>query len=332
MTTTPAAESRRSSLRSVTGAAWYVGLVLAFAGIVTAIVIGTGAQPTLLAFALALPPALTAIGLAWREGKGAVGRLLRQLTVRPANPMWYLVLLIPLAGFLAVDVVAIALGESPNGMFDAIFPAVLIVPLVVVVPAFAEEVGWRGYALPRTLTVLSPLRAAVVLGIPWAMIHIPLYLPGQMNSGSALWSMVTQLIAYSVILTWIRRRDRRKRAGDRALSYAAQRPDAADERDRPLCGVGHPRHRVPGHRDPGRGAWWVQRHAALDRGCDRQRSASVGGYLGREGSANSRILTTDCLKVGRAAPAVRRSSPSPPASTGAALEAVLGGLGLPRRT
>ncbi len=203
MTTTPAAESRRSSLGSVTGAAWYVGLVLAFAGIVTAIVIGTGAQPTLLAFALALPPALIAIGLAWREGKGAVGRLLRQLTVRPANPMWYLVLLIPLAGFLAVDVVAIALGESPNGMFDAIFPAVLIVPLVVVVPAFAEEIGWRGYALPRTLTVLSPLRAAVVLGIPWAMIHIPLYLPGQMNSGSALWSMVTQLIAYSVILTWI---------------------------------------------------------------------------------------------------------------------------------
>ena len=88
-------------------------------------------------------------------------------------------------------------------MFDAIFPAVLIVPLVVVVPAFAEEIGWRGYALPRTLTVLSPLRAAIVLGIPWAMIHVPLYLPGQMNSGSSLWSMVTQLIAYSVILTWI---------------------------------------------------------------------------------------------------------------------------------
>ena len=168
-----------------------------------AIVIGTGGQPTLLAFALALPPALIATGLAWREGNGAVGRLFRQLTVRPANAMWYLVLLIPLAGFLAVDVVAIALGESPKGMFDAIFPAVLIVPLVVVVPAFAEEIGWRGYALPRTLTGLSPLRAAIVLGIPWAMIHIPLYLPGQMNSGSALWSMVTQLIAYSVILTWI---------------------------------------------------------------------------------------------------------------------------------
>ena len=83
------------------------------------------------------------------------------------------------------------------------FPAVLIVPLVALLPAFAEEIGWRGYALPRTLTVMSALRAALVLGIPWALIHVPLYLPGQMNGGSAVWSMVTQIVSYSVILTWI---------------------------------------------------------------------------------------------------------------------------------
>jgi uncharacterized protein len=207
MTSTVAAppqhDASPSGLSRVPGAAWYVGLTLAFAAIAAAAVIGTGAQPTLLAFALALPPALIAIGLAWREGAGAVGRLLRQVTVRPADPRWYLVLLIPLGAFLAVDAVAIALGEPADGMFDDVFPAVLIVPLVVVIPAFAEEIGWRGYALPRTLTALSPLTAAIVLGIPWAMIHVPLYLPGQMNGGSAIWSMLTQIISYSVILTWI---------------------------------------------------------------------------------------------------------------------------------
>jgi membrane protease YdiL (CAAX protease family) len=187
----------------MTGAGWYVGLVLAFAALVAVFTIGTGAPPTLLAFALALPPALIAIALAWREGNGAVGRLLRRTMVLPADRRWYLALLIPVAGFLAVDLTAIALGESPTGLFDAIVPAVLIVPLVVLVPAFAEEIGWRGYALPRTLTALSPLRAAIILGIPWAMIHVPLYLPGQMNGGSALWSMVTQVVAYSVILTWV---------------------------------------------------------------------------------------------------------------------------------
>lgn len=192
-----------SSLGGYRGAAWYVGLTLAFAGLATAAVLISGAEPTLLAFGLALPPALIAIGLAWREGDGALGRLLRSLTVRPANPMWWLVLLIPLGAFLAVDAVAVALGETGAGMFDDVFPAVLIVPLVVLLPAFAEEIGWRGYALPRTLTVMPALRAALVLGIPWALIHVPLYLPGQMNSGSAIWSMVTQILAYSVILTWI---------------------------------------------------------------------------------------------------------------------------------
>ena len=146
---------------------WYVGITLGFAALAAVAIIGTGGQPTLLAFALALPPTLIATALAWREGNGAVGRLFHQLKVHPANPAWYLVLLIPLASFLAVDVIAVVLGQPSAGMFDDVFPAVLIVPLVVVLPAFAEEIGWRGYALPRTLTAMSPLRAAIVLGIPW---------------------------------------------------------------------------------------------------------------------------------------------------------------------
>ena len=205
MTTATAPQERpwSSSMSGVTGAAWYVALTLTFAVLATAAVLVSGAAPTLLAFALALPPAGIAIGLAWREGNGALGRLGRSLTVRPANPMWWLVLLIPLGAFLAVDAVAVAFGASADGLFDDVFPAVLIVPLVVLVPAFAEEIGWRGYALPRTLTVMAPLRAALVLGLPWALIHVPLYLPGQMNAGSAVWSMLTQILAYSVILTWI---------------------------------------------------------------------------------------------------------------------------------
>ena len=202
-TATARQDAWASSLSGVMGAVWFVGITLAFAALATATVLISGAEPTILAFALALPPAAIAIGLAWREGDGALGRLLRSATMRPANPMWYLALLIPVGAFLAVDLVAVALGQPASGLFDDVFPAVLVVPLVVLVPAFAEEIGWRGYALPRTLTVMPALRAALLLGIPWAVIHVPLYLPGQMNGGSAVWSMLTQIIAYSVVLTWI---------------------------------------------------------------------------------------------------------------------------------
>ncbi len=108
-----------------------------------------------------------------------------------------------MVSYLAVDVIAVALGTPAAGLFDDVFPAAVIVPLVVLLPAFTEELAWRGYALPRTMTAMTPLRAALVLGIPWALIHVPLFWPGQMNGGSAVWSMATQVIAYSVILTWI---------------------------------------------------------------------------------------------------------------------------------
>ncbi len=182
---------------------WFVGLTLAFALIATVTAIAAVTDPSLLAFALALAPAAIAIGLAWREGGGAVRGLLRQLTVRPADPIWYAVLLLPAAAFVAVDVVAVALGEPVAGLFDDLFPAILIVPLVVLIPAFTEELAWRGFAVPRALTAMSPLRTALVLGVPWTLIHIGLFLPGRMNAGAAYWSMATQIMSMSVVLVWV---------------------------------------------------------------------------------------------------------------------------------
>jgi hypothetical protein len=51
--------------------------------------------------------------------------------------------------------------------------------------------------------VTSPLRAALVLGVPWALIHIVLQLPGGMNEGTAILPGVVALLSYSVVLTWV---------------------------------------------------------------------------------------------------------------------------------
>jgi len=50
---------------------------------------------------------------------------------------------------------------------------------------------------------MSPLQAALILGVPWTLIHIGLFLPGQMNAGAAYWSMATQIMSLSVILAWV---------------------------------------------------------------------------------------------------------------------------------
>jgi membrane protease YdiL (CAAX protease family) len=58
--------------------------------------------------------------------------------------------------------------------------------LVVLIPAFAEELAWRGFAVPRLLPFLPPLAVALVLAVPWTVLHV-----------------VLALFDYSVILTWI---------------------------------------------------------------------------------------------------------------------------------
>jgi uncharacterized protein len=204
MTTTTAAAPRddaRSTRDQVASVVLFVAITLTFALIATVLAISSRANPNLLAFPLALAPALIAIALAWREG--AVRELLRRLTVLPARPIWFATLLLPLAAFLAVDVVALALGEPVSGLFDSVFPAILIVPLVVLLPAVTEELGWRGFALHRSLSATSPLRAALILGVPWTLIHVGLFLPGQMNAGAAYWSMATQIMSMSVVLAWV---------------------------------------------------------------------------------------------------------------------------------
>jgi membrane protease YdiL (CAAX protease family) len=45
--------------------------------------------------------------------------------------------------------------------------------LVLFVLVMGEEIGWRGYALPRLLARTSPLVASVVLGLLWAGASAP---------------------------------------------------------------------------------------------------------------------------------------------------------------
>jgi membrane protease YdiL (CAAX protease family) len=188
-----------SSRTQLVGVAVFVALSLGLA----AVAFASATPPALMPFILAGVPTLFAIAIAWREGRGALRRMLHALTKRPAQRRWYLALLIPLAWAPATVAIAVALGEPTTGLFDKVFPAILIVPLVVLLPAFFEELAWRGFVLPRLMSAMSPLQAAFVLAIPWTLIHVVLFLPGQQYDFLALWGLVLSIFAYSILLTWI---------------------------------------------------------------------------------------------------------------------------------
>ena len=74
-----------------------------------------------------------------------------------------------------------------------------------------EEVGWRGFALPRMQKFYSPLIASLIIGAFWALWHLPLYFNGQYTAASntgpaALAGILFRFewsLPLSVIFTWV---------------------------------------------------------------------------------------------------------------------------------
>lgn len=196
----------RSQSEQIRAAAWFIGLSLGLAALAASATLAAPDSEIVAAyvpFVLAIGPAVIAVTLAWREGHGSAGRLWRSLGRRPAKARWYLVLLLPVLWAFAVVGVAVGLGEPTAGLFDDLLPGAVIIPLVVLLPAFAEELAWRGFATPRLMSVMSPLRTSLVLAIPWILLHLVLHLPGAVNESAAVWPTVLSVLAYSVLLTWI---------------------------------------------------------------------------------------------------------------------------------
>jgi membrane protease YdiL (CAAX protease family) len=64
-----------------------------------------------------------------------------------------------------------------------------------------EEIGWRGYVLPRLQAKYSSLTSTLILGVIWGFWHLPKFLT-HWNTLSFAWFMV-HILAFSVTLTWL---------------------------------------------------------------------------------------------------------------------------------
>ena len=94
-------------------------------------------------------------------------------------PKWYLVALSPLAFFA---IAAVAMEVSGQGWPDitelGIFSSLPVVAaplmlLLLLAAGYAEETGWRGFAVPELLKHRSPLATALIIGVLWACWHVP---------------------------------------------------------------------------------------------------------------------------------------------------------------
>jgi membrane protease YdiL (CAAX protease family) len=72
-----------------------------------------------------------------------------------------------------------------------------------------EEIGWRGFALPRLERRHNPLAAALILGILWALWHLPQFLVPTWTASSGggglsgIVLFVLAAAAFSIVLSWV---------------------------------------------------------------------------------------------------------------------------------
>lgn len=161
-------------------------------------------------------PALAAILVAGlSQGRSGLEALLSRLFVWRVGIRWYLValLLVPVVGL------GIAAGYVLTGNLTAALPSVdywranlgqhfVAVASAVMLGLFVsvgEELGWRGYALPKLQERVHPLASSVVIGILWGMWHFNGLLGGQSEAPQFLDMLffVLGTVSASVIYTWL---------------------------------------------------------------------------------------------------------------------------------
>lgn len=145
-------------------------------------------------------------------GKDGLVALLKRYLLWRVNWKWYLV------AFLLEPILIVA-GVFINAALTHVPPDLSTVMayklfgasanlLLFILPFFlydfisnGEEIGWRGYVLPRLQLKYGALTSTLILGVVWGLWHLPKFL-SHWNVVSFAWFMA-HIMAYAVLLTWL---------------------------------------------------------------------------------------------------------------------------------
>jgi uncharacterized protein len=151
-------------------------------------------------------PAFVALALtAYCEGRAGVARLLARIGRWQVGARLYLFAIGYMAAtkLLAALIHRVAVGAWP-AFGHTPLPLMLGAILVSTWTQAGEEVGWRGYALPRLAAHLGLGGASMVLGVIWALWHLPLFfLQGTGSDGQSFPIYLLHVTALSVAMSWL---------------------------------------------------------------------------------------------------------------------------------
>jgi CAAX protease family protein len=152
-----------------------------------------------------VPSVLGVLFVALLRGRSGVRTLLGRLVRARIGLRWYLAVVALAVPALCAVWVSTLLG-GPIPVVVTTIPAVVVLFLFSIFPgsSVGEELGWRGFALPRLQARHTALAASLIVGAAWGIYHFPLFLLGSPTRPLALFlPFAIGCVIMSIFYTWM---------------------------------------------------------------------------------------------------------------------------------
>jgi len=148
-----------------------------------------------------------------------VGRYIGFLAIGLVLPVALILVALPIGALLGVypadfvglsgfrEIIGPDIGVPIETLVAAQFINVVVGAVINLIPALGEELGWRGWLLPKLLP-FGTVRALIISGVVWGLWHAPLVLLGYNYLGAPGWLALAAMIAMctliGAIFGWLR--------------------------------------------------------------------------------------------------------------------------------
>jgi membrane protease YdiL (CAAX protease family) len=159
-------------------------------------------------------PSIAALIVTAFQGRASIADLLSRLFRWRIAWYWYVG---PVAAIAAIGLGSQVASASAFGTARPVLDLAALPSLALAgLAAFAwdpgplgEELGWRGFALPRMVQQWNGLTAALVMGTIWGVWHLPaFFIPGLPQSEAPFWTFLIACVCASIIMTFVVNRAR----------------------------------------------------------------------------------------------------------------------------
>ncbi|MEB8637824.1 MULTISPECIES: CPBP family intramembrane glutamic endopeptidase [Bacillus cereus group] len=149
------------------------------------------------------------------EGKESWKKVRKSIISTKVSLKWYFFTLIFIPAVMFLGMVILNGGIPTFHSFTSKFFVTYLISFVVTFflgGPLPEEIGWRGFALPRLQSKFGPFKATLLLSVLWAFWHLPHFLTVAQRGGPGsdlsllyihLPIFILMCLPISIILTWV---------------------------------------------------------------------------------------------------------------------------------